>query len=511
MLTLEPAQRSARALAAASAKVQAGAFDAAVNLLALADAGPLSDYQSARADLTRAQLAFVTGRGSDAPPLLLKAAQRLEPIDARLSRATYLEALSAAMFASRLAVGGGVLEIARFAAAAPLPANPLLSDLLLGGLTTYFTDGYSAGLPILRRAVSAARTTVSSGEQLRSLWLVGIIALHVWDDDSWDALSARQADIARAAGVLTELPLALSSRAVMLLAAGELSAAESLIQEAEAITEATGDTVAPHGALGLAAFRGREGDASTLIDAIRRDVIRRGEGVGLTIAEWAEAVLNNGIGKYTTAMAAAQRATEHPADIGVSALAAVELVEAAARSGVMDVAADTLSSLVQMTRASGTDWALGIEARSRALLSGGVEADHLYRDAIERLDRTSLRTELARAHLLYGEWLRRERRRTDARAQLRTAHDMFDAMGMEAFAQRARRELLATGETARTRTAGTTGPQLTPQEAQIARLARDGLTNLEIGARLFISAKTVQYHLSKVFTKLGISSRSQLD
>lgn len=511
VLTLDPVQRAQRALDAAAAKAQAGAFDAALDLIDLAEAGPLSDLQHARVDLVRAQLAFVTNRGSDAPLLLLKAAKRLEPIDAALSRATYLEALSAAMFAARLASGCGILDVARAAAALPRPANPRLSDLLLDGLTARFTDGYAPGLELLRRAIGAARPRTSSDDDLRCLWLAGIAALHVWDDDSWDVLSARHVALARAAGALTELPLALSSRAVMLLAAGELTTAESLIHEAETVTEATGDRVAPHGALGLAAFRGRRAEAAALIEATERDVIRRGEGVGLTIAEWAQAVLSNGVGDYQTAWAAARRAAEHSADIGVSAWAAVELVEAAVRSGRSEAAADALHRLSEMTSASGTDWALGVEARSRALLSVGAEAERLYQQAIDWLGRTRMRAELARAHLLYGEWLRRQRRRIDARAQLRIAHGMLDAIGMEAFAERARRELQATGETARKRTAAVIGEQLTAQETQIARLAREGLSNSEIGARLFISARTVQYHLRKVFAKTGISSRSQLD
>lgn len=511
VLTLDPVQRAQRALDAAAAKAQAGAFDAALDLIDLAEAGPLSDLQHARVDLVRAQLAFVTNRGSDAPLLLLKAAKRLEPVDAALARATYLEALSAAMFAARLASGCGILDVARAAAALPRPVNPRLSDFLLDGLTAQFTDGYARGLAILRRAIDAAGSRTSSDDDLRCLWLSGIAALHVWDDESWDVLSARHVELARAAGALTELPLALSSRAVMLLAAGELTTAESLIHEAETVTEATGDRVAPHGALGLAAFRGRAAEATALIEATERDVIRRGEGVGLTIAEWAQAVLGNGIGDYQAAVAAARRAAHQLADIGVSAWAAVELVEAAVRSGMSDIAADALHRLGEMTSASGTDWARGVEARSRALLSEGAEAERLYQEAIDRLGRTRMRAELARAHLLYGEWLRRERRRIDAREQLRIAHGMLDAIGMEAFAERARRELRATGETARKRTAAVSGEQLTAQETQIARLARDGLSNPEIGARLFISARTVQYHLRKVFAKAGISSRSQLD
>jgi DNA-binding CsgD family transcriptional regulator len=511
VLTIDPARRVERALDAAAAKADAGAFDAALDLIARAEAGPLNDFQTARVDLVRAQLAFVTNRGSDAPPLLLNAAKRLEPIDPALSRATYLEALSAAIFASRLATGAEVLDVARAARASPPPPNPRLLDLLLGGLAAQFIDGYTAALPVLRRAVSVARRSTSSAEELRCMLLAGIAALHLWDDETWEALSARHVEVARAAGALTELVQALSLRAVMLLATGELAAAESLIQEAKAVTEATGAAGAPHGGLGLAAFRGNPAEASTFLERTTKDVMRRGEGVGLTIAEWAKAVLSNGNGDYKTALAAAQRAAEHRADIGVSAWAAVELIEAAARSGSTDIAAETLEWLTEMTQASGTDWALGVQARSRALLSDGAEAERLYGEAIERLGRTRVRSELARAHLLYGEWLRRERRRTDARAQLRLAYGMFDAMGMEAFAERAGRELRATGETARKRSAELSGRQLTAQEAQIARLARDGLSNPEIGARLFISARTVQYHLRKVFTKLDITSRSQLD
>jgi DNA-binding CsgD family transcriptional regulator len=510
MLTLDPMLRSERALAAASAKVEAGTFEGALDLLAVAEGGPLSDFRRARADLIRARLAYVTGRGSDAPPLLLKAAKRLEAIDAALSRETYLDALSAAMFAGRLAEGGGVLDVARAAEASPRLSSPIAADLLLDGLAAHFKRESASAVPILRRAVTAARRETSSDDAMRWLLLASIAALHIWDDEGWDVLSARHVELARSAGALTELPLALSSRAVMLLSAGELTAATSLIQEAETVTEATGDSVAPHGALALAAFRGRQGEAAALIEATTKDVIRRGEGVGLTIAEWADAVLNNGIGDYRMAMAAAQRAADHPADIGVSNWATVELIEAASRTGMTDAVADALGRLTEMTRSSGTDWALGVEARSRALLSEGPEAERLYREAIERLGRTRVRAELARAHLIYGEWLRRERRRSDARAQLRIAHGMLDAMAMEAFAERAWRELRATGETARKRTMAVSNEQLTPQEAQIARLARDGLTNPEIGARLFISARTVQYHLRKVFAKLGISSRSQL-
>jgi DNA-binding CsgD family transcriptional regulator len=508
MLTREPAQRVERALAAASAKVDAGAFDVAQDLLAVAEDGPSTDFQHARADLIRAQLAFVTGRGSDAPPLLLKAAERFEPIEAAMSRTTYLHALQAAVFAGRLAVGGGLVEVARAAKTSPRPSTPTVSDLLLDGFVANFTDGYAAGLPILGRAVSAARRDASHGEQ-QFLWLAGIAALHMWDDESWDAVSRCHVELGRSAGALAELPLALSSRAVMLTFAGELAAAGALHQESKTVTEATGDSLATDPAMSLAAFRGNQVEASALIEATARDVVRRGEGIWLSVAEWAEAVLNNGIGNYQAALTPALRAAEQN-DLALSAWSTIELIEAAARSGASHTAAGAVARLCEMTSASGTDWALGVEARSRALISEAADAEPLYRDAIERLGRTRMRVELARTHLLYGESLRRERRLGDARTQLRIAHDMFGEMGMEAFAERARRELLATGETARKRTPAATGAQLTPQEEQIARLAGEGLTNPEIGARLFISAKTVQYHLSKVFTKLGLSSRSQL-
>jgi DNA-binding CsgD family transcriptional regulator len=511
-LTLDPTRRAERALAAATAKINAGAFDAARDLLSLAEAGPLSELQQARADRIGAGLAFMTNRGSDAPSLLLKAARRLEPIDAERSRATYLQALTAGYFAGRLALGGGVLEVARAAAAAPTPPHPPRApDLLLDGLVAQYSKGYEAGLPMLQKALHAFGTGMSVDEELHWHWVAGIVARHIWDDESWQVLSDRHVQLARDVGALSELPVALNSRAFMLMFAGELTAAASLIQELQPAIEATGVNVAPYTALGLAALAGREAEAAALIEAITRTVTVRGEGLGLTIVEWATAVLNNGVGNYPKAVAAAQNASEFMWELLVPPWAVVELIEAAVRSGRVDMAADALGRLVEVTSASGTDWARGIEARSRALLSGGDAAEHLYRESIGRLARTRLRTELARAHLLYGEWLRRERRRIDARAQLRTAHGMLEAMGMEGFAERASRELRATGETARKRTVALPDQKLTAQESQIARMARDGLSNPDIAARLFISARTVEYHLGKVFTKLGVSSRSQLD
>lgn len=512
ILTPGPAVRAGRALDAAQAKVQAGAFDAARDLLAMAEAGPLSEFERARVDLLRGQLAFVTNRGSDAPPLLLKAAERLEPIDAGLSRATYLDALAAGMFAGRLAApGSGTYEVARVARAAPRPQDaPRAPDLLLDGLATLFDEGYTAGVPTLRRALTAFSSGMSEDEEMRWLWLADLVALHLWDDEHWEVLSRRYVQLARGTGALTELPLALNNRSYMLLFAGDLTAVASLADEIRAVTEATGSNLAPYAALGLAALRGRHAEASALIESTTRDVTLRGEGVGIATIEWENAVLGNGLGRYRGAMTAAQNVLAYQRDPGAPNWAAAELIEAAVRSGMTEIAADTYRWLAERTSASGTDWALGVEARSRALLTEGETAEALYQESITYLGHSRVRTELARAHLLYGEWLRRQRRRGDARDHLRTAYGMLEAMGMEAFAERARRELQATGETARKRAGGASDQQLTAQEAQVARLARDGLSNPEIGARLFISARTVQYHLGNIFAKLDITSRGEL-
>jgi DNA-binding CsgD family transcriptional regulator len=512
LLTLDPARRTERALGAAGANLQAGAFDTVRHMLSIAEAGAVTDLQQARIDLIAADLAFVTNRGSDAPSLLLKAANRLEPVDVDLCRATYLQAFSAAMLAGRLALGGGVLEVARAARAAPPPRQATRApDLLLDGLAAHFEEGYEAGLPILRRALDDFGIGMSVDEQLRCHWVAGVVAPYLWDDDRWELLSDRHVELARGVGALSELPLALSMRAVTMLLAGDLTGSASLVGEFQVAIDATGSHLSSPAELGLAALRGRQAEAAALIDATISEVNVRGEGIGIAVAEWWNAVLNNGLGSYEKAMQAAQRATACSVELVVPGWASVELVEAAVRSGHNDVAAHALHRLAETTTPSGTDWALGVEARSRALLREGDTAECLYRESIERLGNTRVRIELARAHLLYGEWLRRERRRVDARAQLRIAHDMLDAMGIDAFAERARRELEATGETTRKRTIATGDEQLTAQEAQIARMARDGLTNPEIGVRMFISPRTVQYHLHKVFTKLGIESRSRLD
>jgi DNA-binding CsgD family transcriptional regulator/tetratricopeptide (TPR) repeat protein len=512
VLTPDPARRAGRALTAAQAKVRSGAFDAALKLLAVAEAGSLDELGRARVDLLLAQLAFVSYRGSDASPLLLKAARRLERIDVDLARATYLDALNAAMFAGRLASPGGTpQEVAAAARAAPRPSHPPRApDLLLDGLAANAGEGYSAGLPILRRALSAFDEPASVVEDLRWLWPACTAAINLWDDARWDALSNRYVRLTRDAGALSELPLALSQRAGVLLFAGELTAAASLVEEVQVVQEATGSRLAPYGSLALAALRGREPEMSVLATATKDEAVQRGEGIGIGLSDWATAVLHNGLGHYQDAMAAAETASAYLPNVSPSVnWGLVELVEAAARCGLRDRATEAVRRLSESTSASGGDWALGVEARSRALLSEGETADRLYREAIERLGRSRVRAELARARLLYGEWLRREDRRTDAREQLRASHRMLTTMGMDGFAERARRELLATGETVRKRTVETL-TDLTAQEAQIARLARDGRSNQEIGSQLFISPRTVEWHLRNVFSKLGITSRKEL-
>jgi len=506
-LTLDPARRAQRALAAAQARHRAGAPDAALGLLAMAQAGPLDELQRARGDLLRAQIAFASSHGRDAPPLMLGVAKRLEALDVGLARQTYLEAFAAALFVGRLSPAVG--DVARAARTAPTALAPARApDLLLDGLALLVTEGYAAGTPALRRALLAFRSQdISAEEGLSWLWLAGLAAMAVWDDETWHILASRHVKLARDAGALSELPLAIRWRILLHTHAGELEQGAALIAEAQAVADATGSQLGPHGALGVAAWRGREAEATELILATMDDVTSRGEGRGVT-SQYAAALLYNGLGHYDKALAAAELVCEYD-DIGVLGWSLTELVEAAVRSSQPARASDALRRLSETTRASGTDWALGAEARSRALLSEGEAAETCYREAIERLGRTRMRPAVARAHLLYGEWLRRENRRRDARAELRTAHGLFTTMGIEAFAERARRELLAAGDTVRKPTVETVS-ELTAQEAHIARLAVDGRTNVEIGAQLFLSTRTVEWHLGKVYTKLGVGSRREL-
>ena len=509
VLTQDRARRAQRALDAAQSKLHAGAFEAAAALVAMAVAGPLDEVGRARIDLLHAEIAFAQDRGGDAPALLLAAARRFERLDVALAREIYSEAIAAAIVAGHLARGPGLRVVAQAARDAPSQRLPRVPDRLLDALAVHCTDGLPASVPIVQRALQAFRDEGMSGhEALRWHWLAAAGASELWDDESWYVLASRHVTVAREAGALSALPLVLNSCVFPLLFAGELAMAASLVEEARTVSQATGSNLAPYGALGLAALRGRKREARTLIDSTLRETARREEGLGVTTAHWANAVLCNGLGNYADALAAAEAAARHQDELSVPRWGLIELVEAAAGSGAPELASDALERLSDATRASGTDWALGIEARSRALLSEGDAAEQLYREAIERLARTRVRVELTRAQLLYGEWLRREQRR-DASEQLRAAHDAFTRIGAEAFAERARRELLATGETVRSRSVEPLD-ELTAQEAQIARLAGDGQTNPEIGAQLFISPRTVEYHLRKVFAKLGISSRREL-
>jgi DNA-binding CsgD family transcriptional regulator len=443
--------------------------------------------------------------------LLLSAARELDAVDPSLARATYLDALTAALFAGRLARGGSALEVSRAALAGRSSLQPPRAwDLLMDGLALQISGGPAVGVPALKQAVRAFREEeIATEDVMRWLWLAGRAAGFIWDYEGWDALTKRQIQAARDAGALAVLPLTLSTRAGVHLFAGELAAAASLVEESETLSEATATRIVPYAALTLAAFRGHEDDAMRLIETTASDFTSRGEGMGLTQAQWTTALLYNGLARYEEALAAADQALEDPHELWFSTWAAVELIEAASRTGNAEGAIGSLEWLASNTRASGSDWGLGIEARSRALLGHGDATESLYGEAIERLGRTRLRVDLARAHLLYGEWLRRERRRLDAREQLRTALEMFASMGTNAFAARAERELLATGEHVRKRSVEIPD-ELTAQEARVARLARDGLSNAEIGERLFISQHTVAYHLRKVFSKLDITSRNQL-
>jgi DNA-binding CsgD family transcriptional regulator/tetratricopeptide (TPR) repeat protein len=503
ILTPDPGRRAERLLDAARANLEAGSAATATGLLDAADARLLDELRCAQLELMRARIAFVTRRGRDAPSLLLRAAQRLESLDVRLARETYLEALDAAMFAGFLADGDGVLEVAKAARAAPpAPEPPHPSDLLLDGLATLFTEGYAASVPALTRAVDAYR----DGDDLRWLALAARTALELADQETGLALATRAVQLHRDTGALTLLPVALTRLAGVTMEIGDFAAAAALIEEARSITTATGNPPMSHAETLLAAFRGLEPEHTELVEGVLEDVEARGEGRAIWFVELSTAVLHNGLGNHGTALAPAERACV-TADTPHWAIP--ELVEAAARSGRPELAHTAVQRLCDFAEYSGTGVALGLRARCLALLAEGEAAEDLFREAIDRLRQTSTGTHLARAHLLYGEWLRGERRPLDAREQLRTAHDMFVSMGAKAFADRAARELVATGERA-PRPRVESGGRLTAQEAQIARLAHEGLTNQEIGVRLFLSPRTVEYHLHKVFTKLGIGSRTEL-
>jgi DNA-binding CsgD family transcriptional regulator len=510
-LTPEPQERTRRTLLAAQAHYEAGSLDDALALLDAIDPSEVDDRSRAKVHLLRAQITYAWRRNRDAEPLLLEAARELEAVDPDLARATYLEALNAALFAGRLASEGGLAELSAAALAGPPPPDsPGPNDLLLKGLATWFTDSYAAAAPLVKDALGAFRADRGRRPYpTRSLFLAGWAAAELWDADTWSLLTERQLTRARETGELTTVPSALGSRSILHAMCGELRSAASMIDELQGATRASGMAPPPSGALWLPALGGRDAELAKLVARVAPDAELRGEGFALAVIEMVTALLYNGLGRYEEALTAVRRASEAVDQIPSPIGAVVELVEAAVRCGERELAAKALGRVRERTQASGTDWALGTEARSHALLSEGETAQRLYEEAIERLARTRLKVDLARANLLYGEWLRREHRRLDAREQLHAALDAFRNMGAEAFAQRAERELLATGERARKRRSETRS-ELTSQETQIARMARDGLSNAEIGERLFISQHTVAYHLRKVFTKLDISSRNQL-
>jgi DNA-binding CsgD family transcriptional regulator len=510
-LTGDPTRRADRALAAAHASLGAGTFDVARGLLAAAEVGPLDELQRARLDLLRAEAAYSESRGSDAPGLLLRAAQTLEPLDPQLARETYLDAWSSALFAGQLASSAGMHEVSREAQTARIAAGrPRPSDLLLQGFSLAFTEGRAAAAPVLEQAATGfGADDVSVEEVLRWGWLATAAAVMVWDHDTCLAVATRGVELAREAGALAVLAVSVNVMTQAVALAGEFGRATVLVAEADSVTDATGTRVAPYGALVLAGHQGREAEAPELIDTTIEECTAGGQGTAVQYARWARSMLLNGLCRYEEAMAAAQEASDDTPELFVSVWAAIELLEAATRSDRPEAARAAHERIAAATAVAPTDWALGIRARSLALVSEGEAAERLYREGIERLGRTRLRPELARSHLLYGEWLRRANRRVDARTQLSTAYEQLTSIGMEAFAERARRELLATGANVRKRTVETRD-ELTAQERQIARLACEGLSNPEISARLFLSPRTVEWHLRKVFAKLGIHSRREL-
>ena len=509
-LSTDPTKRSARALAAARESIEAGAPNTAHELLRVAVSCPLNDLEGAEVDRLRAELAFLRSRGGDAPAFLMTAARNLDPVDASLALDTYLQALLAAQFADRLTPEVDVLEVARAALAALGPSEcSRPSELLLKGLALRFVDGIRVGAPLLQRALRSFKAQGLLRKDLRWLVQASNVAMELWDDESWEILSGRLLQMARDTGTLAVLPLALMQRIAMHALVGELKEGESLVDEANAILSATGFRIAPYGELFLTAWKGQEGPVHVLIAAAERDAIARGEGAGLAVTEWAEAMLASAGGQYGQALELAERASERRETLGVSTWALIEVIEASSRLGHRDRATDALERLSESTSMAGTNWALGVQERSRALVSDHQDAERHYRLAIELLGQTRVCTELARSHLMYGEWLRRRKRRVDARTQLRIAHDLFVSMGVRAFSERARRELCATGETVRKRSVDT-ALDLTPQERRIAELAGDLHQNSEIAAQLFLSPRTVEWHLRKVFTKLAITSRREL-
>jgi DNA-binding CsgD family transcriptional regulator len=510
-LTADPRLRAERALSAARAYLDIGAFEVTLGLLAEAEAAAVDDLQRARVELIRGLTDRAARSGREAPVALLRAARRLELLDLGLARYAYLDALNAALVAGTLALKGGqLIEVSRAAQAAPAALRGTVSgDFLVNGLAAMVTEGIATAEPALRRGVMAfLGDEVTEDEFLHCGVLVADAALSLWDYDAWEAASTRHVELSRSAGALAQLANGLNAHRMVALWGGDVEKASDLGCEEQTVKELTGTRRVSYGDLFLLAYQGHAAEAVPLLASAAKEATARGEGLGVQMTHRAGALLHLGLGHYAEALAAAERAVQ--GDLGpFTAQALPDLVEAAVRSGSTETAVAALTRLTSCTAVANSNWAGGLVARSRALVSNEDQAVHWYADAVERLRRTRLRFELARAQLLYGEWLRRQGRRIDARDQLRSAYDAFVAMGSDGFAERARHELLATGEKVRKRTVDTLN-DLTPQEAQIARMARSGRTNTEIGAELYISARTVEWHLRKVYSKLGITSRREL-
>lgn len=513
-LTPEPADRARRALDAAQATHDAGAFDRAVSLLDIAAAGPLDRRQGARLELLRAQIAFNRTRDATVPGMLLDAARMLTPLDAALARVTYLRAIDAAIITGGLGDGRGVRDVAAVATAAPAPPGPVgASDRLLDALVALYTQGYAAGCSDVREALEALCVDDSSapgadGDTRRWLWLASRTALTLYDDELLYALAQRNVRMAREAGDLAALPAALVIMTAVVVLVGELDRASDLIAEEAAITQSVGGVSMRFGRLVEAAWRGHRSETVAIHAAAIQEATARSNRAEVALAEHTLAVLHNGLGDHTAALDAAERACESLEPPHVN-LALPELIEAAARAGQPERAEVGLAELEMRASASGSQWALGLAARSRALLSEGPDAEDHYLEAIERLGSCRMRTYLARTHLVYGEWLHDGGRRHDARQQLHTAHELLADMGANGFADRAARGLRATGAHPRVRSASPTDA-LTAHELNIARLVATGATNRDVGAQLFLSPRTIEAHLRSIFRKLDITSRRQL-
>ncbi|MFI1358424.1 AAA family ATPase [Streptomyces sp. NPDC020898] len=511
ILTPDPARRAQRMLTAACAKLDADAPLDALRLLEVAEAGPADALRTAQAEHLRGRIALEQQRMPEAARILLGAARLREPFDPALTREIYLEALVSAVMGDALDGANSfsaVVEAARNAPAAPEP--PRAVDVLLDAWLARATKGYAVAGPMLAEALRMiSGPDGDAGRRLVSGRAAVVLAMELWDAEASFTIATLQDRVARGTGALGQLRVALNVLGLGQVLAGEFASAREVIAEYCILTEATGNPYFPFPEMMLMAWRGQETRVRELAEVSRRAVPDQGNGAVMPFVGCMNAILHNGLGRHGEALVAARKVFEQD-PCGLGPFVVPELAEAAARTGDRGTVDHVLEWLSERTRTAPTDWSRGIEARLRAFLAQGSDAEGFYQESIELLGRTRIRVELARAHLLYGEWLRREKRRADAREQLSTAHDMLAAMGADAYANRARRELLATGATARKRT-DDSRKELTPQEAQITRLARAGLSNAEIGARLFISARTVQYHLRKVFLKLGISARGQLD